>query len=166
MPLPDNMAESIGGTLLDVLNTVGVPKEMVMDLASEMVGRHPKFRKELVKCGVKITNAEKGCHGQNAIAELEISQVKRRWNNLMTLSLVWILEIVSRLARDGKDGLPEWNRSLVRPVTYLNGLTSTFMISYSGLRLRRLTQQLMVYTFAVGLEYHTMSVQTCATGFL
>jgi hypothetical protein len=84
MPLPGKTAEGIGGTLLDILNTVGVPREMVTDLASEMVGRHTKFRKELVKRGVKITNAEKGRQGQNAIAESEISQVKRRWSDLMT----------------------------------------------------------------------------------
>ena len=114
-PLPDKSADSIGGTLLDVLNNVGVPKEMVTDLASEMCGRHTPFRKELVKRGVAIKNAEKGRHGQNAIAESEINQVKRRWKDLMTrknvparlwdFALVWISEIVSRLAR-GKDGLP------------------------------------------------------------
>jgi hypothetical protein len=60
MPLPDKTAEIMGGMLLDVLNTIGVPKEMVTDLASEMVGRHTKFWKELVKRGVKITNANKG----------------------------------------------------------------------------------------------------------
>ena len=114
-PLPDKSADSIGGTLLDVLNNVGVPNEMVTDLASEMVGQHTPFRKELTKRGVKMTNAEKGRHGQNAIAELEIDQIKRRWKDLMIrkkvparlwdYALVWISEIVSHLAR-GKDGLP------------------------------------------------------------
>jgi hypothetical protein len=49
MPLPDKTAEGIGYTLLDILNTVGIPREMVTDLASKMVGRHTKFRKELIK---------------------------------------------------------------------------------------------------------------------
>jgi hypothetical protein len=114
-PLPDKTAESVGGTLLDVLNNIGVPKEMVTDLGSEMVGRHTTFRKELIKRGIPMRNAEKGRHGQNGRAELEIDQVKRRWKDLMVrkkvpsrlwdYALVWISEILSHLAR-GKDGIP------------------------------------------------------------
>jgi hypothetical protein len=113
--LQDKTAESIGGTLLDVLNNVGVPREMVTDLASEMVGRHTSLRKEITQRGIKLTNAEKGRHNQNRCAELEIDQVKHRWKDLMVrknvpsrlwdYALVWISETLFMLAR-GKDGIP------------------------------------------------------------
>jgi hypothetical protein len=61
--LPDKLAESVGGTLLDVLNNVGMPKAMVAGLVSEMVGRNTPFRKELTKRGVPMKNAENGRHG-------------------------------------------------------------------------------------------------------
>lgn len=99
-PLPDKSADSVGGTLLNVLNNIGVPNKMVTDLAGKMVGKHTPFCKEWIKRGVKMTNAEKGRHGQNTIAELEINQVKHCWKDLMVknkvperlwdYALVWI----------------------------------------------------------------------------
>jgi hypothetical protein len=48
-PMPDKTAASIGETILDVFNNVGIPNKMVTDLGSEMVGRYTPFRKEVIK---------------------------------------------------------------------------------------------------------------------
>jgi hypothetical protein len=173
MPLPDKTAEGIGGTLLDILNTVGIPREMVTDLASKMVGRHTKFRKELIKRGVKITNAEKGRHGQNAIAESEINQVKRRWSDLMTrksvparlwdFALIWISEIVSRLAR-GKDGLPGMEQITGKTSDISEWLDFDFYDLVWWIENEKQTQQLMASILDVGLVCHIVLARICATG--
>ena len=81
-PMADKTADSVGETLLDLLNNVGLPKEMVTDLVPEMVGPHTSFWKELRRRGVPLQNSEKNRHEQNARVEGEIAQVKRRWKDL------------------------------------------------------------------------------------
>jgi hypothetical protein len=114
-PMPDKTAVSIGETILDVFNNVGIPNEMITDLGSEIVGRPTPFCKEVIKRGAPLKNAKKGRHGQNTCTESEINQLKKRWKDLMIrkkvparlwdYALVWISEILSHTAR-GKDGTP------------------------------------------------------------
>jgi len=113
-PMIDHKADSVGDTLKDVMRTVGVPKEMICDLAPEMVGPNTTFRKKLTELGVAMRNSEKGRSKQNP-AEGRIGEVKKKWKDLMIrkkvpkrlwdYALVWIGEILSRTA-SGHDGIP------------------------------------------------------------
>ena len=74
-PMANKDGDNTGDTLSDICRNVGIPKTLVCDLASEQVGRHTKFMKEVRRLGIDLKNAEKGQHKQNHLAEAEINQV-------------------------------------------------------------------------------------------
>ena len=92
-----------------LLNIVGVPKGIGIDLASEIAGWYTRSRYVLTKRDTPLVIANKGRHGQTAQgAELEIRQINRCWKELVVqngFALVWISEILPHLA-NGKDDIP------------------------------------------------------------
>jgi hypothetical protein len=114
-PMPSKASEHIAQALRDFIDDVGVPDELVCDLATEQVGVHTPVMQVIRRHHIKMHYAEKGRSKQNHRAETEIRELKQRWKNRMTdrhvpsrlwdYGLVYIAEILSIIAR-GKSGRP------------------------------------------------------------
>jgi hypothetical protein len=108
-------SENIANALREFIDDVGVPKEIVCDLATEQVGIHTPVMQIFRRFHIKTHFAEKGRSKQNHRAEAEIRELKQRWKIRMTerqvpsrlwdYGLVYIAEILSIIAR-GKNGRP------------------------------------------------------------
>ena len=108
--------ESVGNSLWNFVNLVGIPVKLIADLARVQEGYYTKFIEAARKLRIMLHWAEKGRHTQNWRAEAEIGTLKRKWNSLMKrkkipkrlwdFGLQWIAEIMSRTARgvDGRTG--------------------------------------------------------------
>jgi hypothetical protein len=114
-PMPSKASEHIAQALRDFIDDVGVPDELVCDLATEQVGVHTPVMQVICRHHIKMHYAEKGRSKQNHRAETKIRELKQRWKNQMTdkhvpsrlwdYGLVYIAEILSIIAC-GKSGWP------------------------------------------------------------
>jgi hypothetical protein len=114
-PMTSKASENIANALREFIDDVGVPKEIICDLATEQVGVHTPVMDIIRRFHIKTHFAEKGRSKQNHRAETEIRELKQRWKVRMTerqvpsrlwdYGLVYIAEILSIIAR-GKNGRP------------------------------------------------------------
>jgi hypothetical protein len=108
-------SEHIVRALRDFIDDVGVPDELVCDLATEQVGINTPVMDIIRRYHIKTHFAEKGRSKQNHQAEVEIRDLKQRWKIRMTerqvpsrlwdYGLIYIAEILSIVAQ-GKNGRP------------------------------------------------------------
>jgi hypothetical protein len=114
-PMVSKASEHIARALREFIDDIGVPDELVCDLATEQVGIHTPVMDIIRRYHIKTHFAEKGRSKQNHRAEAEIRELKQRWKIRMTerhvpsrlwdYGLVYIAEILSIIAR-GKNGRP------------------------------------------------------------
>jgi hypothetical protein len=114
-PMPSKASKHIAQALRDFIDDVGVPDELVCDLATEQVGVHTPVMEIIRRYHIKMHYAEKGRSKQNHKAETEIRELKQRWkirmaecqvpSRLWDYGLVYIAEILSIIAR-GRSGRP------------------------------------------------------------
>jgi hypothetical protein len=108
-------SEHIANALREFIDDVGVPDELICDLATEQVGVHTPVMDIIRRFHIKTHFAEKGRSRQNNRAESEIRELKQRWkirmaeknipSQLWDYGLVYVAKIMSIIAR-GKDGRP------------------------------------------------------------
>jgi hypothetical protein len=114
-PMVSKASEHIARALREFIDDVGVPDELVCDLATEQVGIHTPVMDIIRRYHIKTHFAEKGRSKQNHRAEAEIRELKQCWkirmterhvpSRLLDYGLVYIAEILSIIAR-GKNGRP------------------------------------------------------------
>jgi hypothetical protein len=114
-PMNSKASENIANALREFIDDVGVPNEIVCDLATEQVGIHTPVMEVIRRFHIRTHFAEKGRSKQNHRAETKIRELKQRWKMRMTerhvpsrlwdYGLVYIAEILSITAR-GKNGRP------------------------------------------------------------
>jgi hypothetical protein len=78
-PMPSKASENIARALQEFIDDVGVPDELVCDLATEQVGVHTLVMDIIRRHHIKMHFAEKGRSKQNHRAELEIRELKQWW---------------------------------------------------------------------------------------
>jgi hypothetical protein len=114
--------ECITQTLREFVNDVGIPDNLICDLASEQDGTHTPMIKEFRQLRIKLHSAEKGHSIKNHHAETEITrELKRRWkarmverqvpSRLWDYGIIYVAEILSITARltTGCPGIEEVN---------------------------------------------------------
>jgi hypothetical protein len=114
-PMVSKASEHIARALREFIGDVGVPDELVCDLATEQVGINTPVMDIIRRYHIKTHFAEKGRSKQNHRAEAEIRELKQRWKVRMTerqvpsrlwdYGLVYIAETLSIVARS-KSGRP------------------------------------------------------------
>jgi hypothetical protein len=72
-------SENIANVLRKFIDDVGVPKEIVCDLATEQVGIHTPVMQIFRRFHIKTHFAKKGHLKQNHQAKAEIRELKQRW---------------------------------------------------------------------------------------
>ena len=68
-----------GKSLVDFMDDVGIPEQLVTDGATEFTGRHTEFVKEACRMWIKLHMTEQGQKNQNHAAEHEISFLAKWW---------------------------------------------------------------------------------------
>jgi hypothetical protein len=119
-PMASKSSEHIAQTLKDFIDDVGVPNELVCDLATEQVGHRTPMMAVIRQYRIRLYNAEKGRGTeQNHRAETEIRELKKRWKmrmierqvpkRLWDYGLTYMAEILSITARasTGRPGMEE-----------------------------------------------------------
>jgi hypothetical protein len=71
-------SENIAMALREFIDDVGIPDELVCDLATEQVGSHTPLMDIIRRYHIKTHFAEKGRSKQNHRAEAEIRELKQR----------------------------------------------------------------------------------------
>ena len=109
-PMESKASSNIATALNTFFDDVGVPVELICDLASEQTGKNTDVMKLVRRLNIKLHPAEKG-RGitQNSKAESEIREIKTKWKarmreaqippRLWDYGLVYIAEVQSLLAR-------------------------------------------------------------------
>ena len=82
-PMLDVTGASIGQTLTDFSDDVGIPDKLTCDLHASQAGTKTKFMEEVRRLKINLYNIEKGRHNQNAVIDTEIRELKRRWKTRM-----------------------------------------------------------------------------------
>ncbi|KAL7570573.1 hypothetical protein ACA910_017625 [Epithemia clementina (nom. ined.)] len=107
-----------GDALQSFVDDVGIPSDMVSDLAGEQVGENSKFFKRARELKIRMRHTEARTPKQNR-CKAEIGTLKRLWRSRMTRNhiprrlwdygLVYEAEILSRTARgpEGRTGIEE-----------------------------------------------------------
>jgi hypothetical protein len=105
-PLPSKA--HAGEALKDFIQDVGIPREIIVDGANELVGRGSEFQKVARHYHIKVHQTEAYTPRQNR-AEYVIGELKRRWRNslvnknvpkrLWDYGIRYQAEIMSRIAR-------------------------------------------------------------------
>ncbi|KAL7569667.1 hypothetical protein ACA910_008321 [Epithemia clementina (nom. ined.)] len=115
---PMTSKKDAGFGLQGFVEDVGVPAELVTDLAGEETGHTTEFQTRARELRVKMRHTEARSPRQNQ-CEAEIGTLKRRWRSRMArrkiprrlwdFGLVYEAEILSRTARgpDGRTGIEE-----------------------------------------------------------
>ena len=115
-PMKYKTGDSIRNSLWELCNGVGIPAELIADLASAQEGAKTKFMALVKKMRIIVHWSEKGRHLQNHKVDGEISLLKQRWYNIMDqrrvpkrlwdFGLVWCAEVLSMTAQgpDGRTG--------------------------------------------------------------
>ena len=114
-PMTAKTGVTIGRTLTEFTEDVGIPDTLVMDLDAAQVGKFTDMQAEIRRLRIKVKYIERGRPSQNHAAEREIGQLKRRWRNRLTslnipaalwdYGIVYDAEVLSLLAR-GSKGTP------------------------------------------------------------
>ena len=76
--IPMTSKADSGKSLIDFTDDVGIPEDLVTDLAGEFTGKNTEFIKEARRMRIRLHNTESGRHNQNA-AEREIMNLGKRW---------------------------------------------------------------------------------------
>jgi hypothetical protein len=109
-PMASKASLNIATALNTFFDDVGVPAELICDLASEQTGKNTDVMKLVRRLNIKLHPAET-CRGitQNSKAESEIREMKTKWKarmregqipwRLWDYGLVYITEVQSLLAR-------------------------------------------------------------------
>ena len=106
--MKDSTSNSIGDSLWNLCNQVGIPHQIIANLAKAQEGVKTKFYAAFRKLRIKLHWYEKGRHQQNYKVEGEINVVQRKWKVLMTkqnvpkqvwyFGLILCAEIIARTA--------------------------------------------------------------------
>ena len=75
-PMKYSTGNSIGDSLWNLCNQVGIPDRIIADLAKAQEGVNTKFQAAVRKLRIKLHWYEKGQHQQNYKAEGEINVLK------------------------------------------------------------------------------------------
>ena len=59
-PMPNKMAESIGHSLVDFVDDVGIPHQLVMDLDPAQAGHNTAMQAQVCQLQIKVHFTEKG----------------------------------------------------------------------------------------------------------
>ncbi len=121
-PLPNKSSESVSSSLTDFADDVGIPDTLVCDQATEYIGPHTLFQKEVRQLKIRTRYAKKGRSvTQNHRAVVEIREIKKQWKTRMLrkgipkalwdYGLVYIAEIQLLITR-GSEEVPGLERVL------------------------------------------------------
>ena len=106
---PMSTKAKAGDALRELSSDVGIPDNLVADLAGEQSGEHTEFMHQIRRLDIRLHHTESGRKNQNHKAEREIGILKTRWkrrmleqsvpSRLWDYGLVYEAEIMSRTCR-------------------------------------------------------------------
>ena len=78
---PIMLKSHVGDSNQEIINDVGIPDRLYVDLAAEHTGTNTEFQQQVHKFHIQMHYAEKGRKNQNHRAEREIGILKAQWKN-------------------------------------------------------------------------------------